>query len=104
MERKEQTEQTPNIVSGTNVEPSSKTGGAASDKVTGALVLLGVEQSEGWSTAIGEKNGKITLTASEKSIGYVVFGASRENLINDLHQQHTQVPGTPPPRIDRKAR
>ncbi len=40
-----------------------------------ALVLLGVEQSGGWSAAIGEHNGKLTLTVAEEDMGYIVFGA-----------------------------
>lgn len=41
----------------------------------GALVLLGVEDSGGWSAAIGESSGKLTLTAAEEDMGYLVFGA-----------------------------
>ncbi len=41
----------------------------------GALVLLGVEQGGGWSAAIGEKTGKLTLSVAEDGIGYLVFGA-----------------------------
>ena len=41
----------------------------------GALVLLGVEDSGGWSAAIGESSGKLTLTAAEEGMGYIVFGA-----------------------------
>jgi len=40
-----------------------------------ALVLLGVEDSGGWSAAIGESSGKLTLTAAEEGVGYIVFGA-----------------------------
>ncbi len=40
-----------------------------------ALVLLGVEQNGGWSVAIGEGSGKLTLTAAEEGMGYIVFGA-----------------------------
>lgn len=40
-----------------------------------ALVLLGVEQNGGWSAAIGESSGKLTLTAAEEGMGYIVFGA-----------------------------
>jgi len=41
----------------------------------GALVLLGVEDNGGWSAAIGESSGKLTLTVSEEGMGFVVFGA-----------------------------
>lgn len=41
----------------------------------GALVLLGVEASGGWSAAIGESSGKLTLTVAEEGMGYIVFGA-----------------------------
>jgi hypothetical protein len=40
-----------------------------------ALVLLGVEASGGWSAAIGEESGKLTLTVAEEGMGYIVFGA-----------------------------
>lgn len=40
-----------------------------------ALVLLGVEDNGGWSAAIGEDSGKLTLTAAEEGIGYIIFGA-----------------------------
>jgi hypothetical protein len=39
-----------------------------------ALVLLGVEASGGWSAAIGERSGKLTLTVAEEGMGYIVFG------------------------------
>ena len=41
----------------------------------GALVLLGVEENGGWSVAIGESSGKLTLTAAEEGMGFIVFGA-----------------------------
>ncbi len=40
-----------------------------------ALVLLGVEDNGGWSAAIGESSGKLTLTVAEEGMGYIVFGA-----------------------------
>lgn len=40
-----------------------------------ALVLLGVEDNGGWSAAIGENSGKLTLTAAEEGMGFIVFGA-----------------------------
>ena len=44
-------------------------------KEADALVLLGVEASGGWSAAIGEHSGKLTLTVAEEGMGYIVFGA-----------------------------
>jgi len=41
----------------------------------GALVLLGVDQGAGWSTTIGEDDGKLTLSVSGVGIGYIAFGA-----------------------------
>jgi len=41
----------------------------------GALVLLGVDQGAGWSTTIGESDGKLTLSVSGAGIGYMAFGA-----------------------------
>ena len=39
----------------------------------GALVLLGVEDNGGWSVAIGESSGKLTLTAAG-AVGGALFG------------------------------
>ena len=41
----------------------------------GALVLLGVDQGAGWSTTIGEDDGRLTLSVSGVGIGYMAFGA-----------------------------
>lgn len=41
----------------------------------GTLVLLGVEDSGGWSAAIGGTSGKLTLTAAEEGMGFIIFGA-----------------------------
>lgn len=41
----------------------------------GATVLVGAEQGLGWSAAIDQESGQMTLTASEGSMGYIVFGA-----------------------------
>ena len=40
-----------------------------------SLVLLGVDQGAGWSTTIGESDGRLTLSVSGAGIGYLAFGA-----------------------------
>jgi hypothetical protein len=44
-------------------------------KEEGSLVLLGVDQGAGWSTTIGESDGRLTLSVSGGGIGYIAFGA-----------------------------
>ena len=45
-------------------------------KEDGSLVLIGVDQGAGWSTAIGGSDGKFTLSVSGAAgIGYIAFGA-----------------------------
>lgn len=41
----------------------------------GSLVLLGVDQGAGWSTTIGESDGRLTLSVSGAGLGYLAFGA-----------------------------
>jgi hypothetical protein len=41
----------------------------------GSLVLLGVDQGAGWSTTIGESDGRLTLSVSGGGIGYLAFGS-----------------------------
>jgi hypothetical protein len=41
----------------------------------GALVLLGFEQSAGWSAAISETSGHLTVTAAAQDVAYMIFGA-----------------------------
>jgi hypothetical protein len=43
-------------------------------KGEGALVLLGVDQGAGWSVAIGESSGKMTLAVSGDGVGYLAMG------------------------------
>jgi hypothetical protein len=40
-----------------------------------SLVLLGVDQGAGWSTTIGESDGRLTLSVSGGGIGYLAFGS-----------------------------
>jgi len=40
-----------------------------------SLLLLGVDQGAGWSTTIGEDDGRLTLSVSGAGIGYMAFGA-----------------------------
>jgi len=41
----------------------------------GSLVLRGVDQGAGWSTTIGESDGRLTLSVSGGGIGYLAFGS-----------------------------
>jgi hypothetical protein len=41
----------------------------------GMLVLQGGQQGRGWSVAIGEDTGRMTLTASGDRFGFIIFGA-----------------------------
>ena len=41
----------------------------------GSLVLLGVDTGAGWSTTIGESDGRLTLSVSGAGIGYLAFGS-----------------------------
>ncbi len=41
----------------------------------GTLVLQGAEQDTGWSIAINEVNGKMTLGTAAEGVAYIVFGA-----------------------------
>jgi hypothetical protein len=44
-------------------------------QLDGMLVLQGTENGRGWSMAINEKSGDMTLTVSGDQVGFVVFGA-----------------------------
>ncbi|BCS52873.1 hypothetical protein [Geobacter sp. SVR] len=44
------------------------------ERLNGLIVLHGTEQ-RGWSVAIGENSGNVTLTASGDGDGFVVFGS-----------------------------
>jgi hypothetical protein len=39
------------------------------------LILQGTQEGKGWSMVIIESTGKMTLTASDDDVGFVVFGA-----------------------------
>ena len=41
----------------------------------GSLVLLGVDLGAGWSTTIGESDGRLTLSVSGGGVGYLAFGS-----------------------------
>jgi hypothetical protein len=41
----------------------------------GKLILQGAQNGRGWSMVIAEGSGKMTLTASDDQVGFVVFGA-----------------------------
>jgi hypothetical protein len=44
-------------------------------QLDGMLILQGTENGRGWSMAINEKSGEMTLTVSGDQVGFVVFGA-----------------------------
>jgi hypothetical protein len=39
------------------------------------LILQGVQKGKAWSMLINEVTGKVTLSASDEQVGFVVFGA-----------------------------
>jgi hypothetical protein len=45
------------------------------ERSDGKLVLQGTENNKGWSMLINEATGKMTITASDDQVGFVVFGA-----------------------------
>ena len=45
------------------------------ERSEGKLVLQGTENNKGWSMLINEVTGKMTITASDDQVGFVVFGA-----------------------------
>ena len=44
-------------------------------QLDGMLILQGAENGRGWSMAIDEKSGEMTLTVAGDQVGFVVFGA-----------------------------
>lgn len=45
------------------------------ERSNGNLILQGVQNGKGWSVVIIEATGKMTVTASDGQVGFVVFGA-----------------------------
>ena len=45
------------------------------ERIAGNLILQDAERGLGWSMAISEKNGKMTLSATGDQVVFVVFGA-----------------------------
>lgn len=41
----------------------------------GKLILQGTQNGKGWSMVITEAIGKMTVTASDEEVGFIVFGA-----------------------------
>lgn len=39
------------------------------------LALVGFDHQHGWSAAIDKVTGKMTVTAAEQGVGYIIFGA-----------------------------
>jgi hypothetical protein len=44
-------------------------------QLDGMLILQGTENGRGWSMAINEKSGEMTLAVAGDQVGFVVFGA-----------------------------
>ncbi len=45
------------------------------ERSDGKLVLQGTQNNKGWNMLINEGTGKMTITASDDQVGFVVFGA-----------------------------
>ena len=45
------------------------------ERSDGKLVLQGTQNNKGWSMLINGATGKMTITASDDQVGFVVFGA-----------------------------
>jgi hypothetical protein len=45
------------------------------ERSDGKLVLQGSQNNKGWSMLINEATGKMTITASDDQVGFVIFGA-----------------------------
>jgi hypothetical protein len=45
------------------------------ERVDGKIFMQGVENGRGWNMVIEEETGKMSATASEERVGFVVFGA-----------------------------
>ena len=44
-------------------------------RAEGKLILQGLQHGKAWSMIINEASGKVTLSASDDQVGFVVFGA-----------------------------
>lgn len=45
------------------------------ERSDGKLLLQGTQNNKGWSMVINEATGKMTITASDDQVGFVIFGA-----------------------------
>jgi hypothetical protein len=45
------------------------------ERSDGKVLLQGTQNNKGWSMFINEATGKMTITASDDQVGFVVFGA-----------------------------
>ena len=45
------------------------------EHVDGKIILQGIQNSKAWSMVITEATGKMTVTAADVQVGFVVFGA-----------------------------
>ena len=45
------------------------------ERSDGKLVLQGTQNNKGWSMLINEATGKMTITATDDQVGFMVFGA-----------------------------
>ncbi len=45
------------------------------ERVDGKMILQGIQNGKAWSMVITEATGKMTITAADDQVGFVVFGA-----------------------------
>lgn len=45
------------------------------ERVDGKMILQGIQNGKAWSMVITEATGKMTVTAADDQVGFVVFGA-----------------------------
>jgi hypothetical protein len=45
------------------------------ERVDGKMILQGIQNGKAWSMVITETTGKMTITAADDQVGFVVFGA-----------------------------
>jgi len=45
------------------------------ERVDGKMILQGIQNGKAWSMVLTEATGKMTITAADDQVGFVVFGA-----------------------------
>jgi hypothetical protein len=64
------------IISGTGEDGTVRTTKIENiTRIPGKLIIQGVQKGKAWSTVISEVTGKMTLSASDDQLGFVVFCA-----------------------------